>query len=246
MNFLDLIILGVLGLSTLLAFSRGFVKELLSILGWIGAVIATVMLFAPARVHVRQYIAEPLLADIATGVGIFVVTLFLCGIINHWLSGHVRNNGLGALDRSLGLVFGLVRGAVVVCAAYILMAWALPNREERPDMVNEARTLPVVERGAAFIMTLLPDDILKQGEEALDQGLKAVEQGQAIGEAVQQLTPPATSAPGTTPGITPAPEAGQTGTNAAPQPQEPGGQDAGSGYKDAERNDLNRLIQGAE
>lgn len=238
MNFLDLIILGVLGLSTLLAFSRGFVKEMLSILGWIGAVLATIMLFGPVRVHVRQYIAEPLLADIAAGVGIFVVTLFLCGIINHWLSGHVRNNGLGALDRSLGLVFGLVRGAVVVCAAYILMAWALPNREERPDMVNEARTLPVVERGAAFIMTLLPDDILKQGEEALDQGLKAVEQGQAIGEAVQQLTP--------TPGTTPAPEAGQTGTNAAPQPQEPGGQDQGSGYKDAERNDLNRLIQGAE
>jgi membrane protein required for colicin V production len=234
LNFLDLIILGVLGLSTLLAFSRGFVKELLSILGWIGAVIATVMFFGPARVHVRQYIAEPLLADIATGIGIFVITLFLCGIVNHWLSGHVRSNGLGALDRSLGLVFGLVRGAVVICAAYILMAWALPNREERPDMVNEARTLPVVERGAAYILSLLPEDILKQGEEALDQGLRAVEQGQEIGNALAPLAP--TLAPGAEP----------LGTNAGPQSQEPGGQETGSGYKDAERNDLNRLIQGAE
>lgn len=234
MNFLDLIILGVLGLSTLLAFSRGFVKELLSILGWIGAVIATIMLFGPARAYVRQYIAEPLLADIATGIGIFVITLFLCGIVNHWLSSHVRNNGLGALDRSLGLVFGLVRGAVVVCAAYILMAWALPNREERPDMVNEARTLPVVERGAAFILSLLPEDILKQGEEVLDQGLKAVEQGQAIGNTLAPLAP------------TLAPDAEPLGTNAGPPSQEPGGQETGSGYKDAERNDLNRLIQGAE
>lgn len=240
MNFLDLIVLGVLGLSTLLAFSRGFVKEILSILGWIGAVIATIMLFGPARVHVRQYIAEPLLADIATGIGIFVITLFLCGIVNHWLSGHVRNNGLGALDRSLGLVFGLVRGAVVICAAYILMAWALPNEEERPDMVNEAKSTPVVKRGAEYLMSLLPEDILKQGEEALDQGLKAVEQGQAIGNAVETLAP-GTLAPGTS-----APIADPLGTNAAPEGQEPGGQDQGSGYKDAERNDLNRLIQGAE
>jgi membrane protein required for colicin V production len=234
LNFLDLIILGVLALSALLAFSRGFVKEMLSILGWIGAVVATIMLFSPVRVHVRQYITEPLLADIATGIGIFVITLFLCGLVNHWLSGHVRNNGLGALDRSLGLVFGLVRGAVVVCAAYILMAWVMPDRAERPDIVNEARTLPAVERGAAFLLTLLPEDILKQSEEALGQGLKAVEQGQAIGNALDTIQG------------SPAPAAPLPGANPGPQSQEPGGQDAGSGYKDAERNDLNRLIQGTQ
>lgn len=238
MNFLDLIILGILALSTLLAFSRGFVKEMLSILGWIGAVVATIVLFGPVRLQVRQFITEPLLADIATGVGIFVITLFLCGIVNHWLSGHVRHNGLGALDRSLGLVFGLVRGAVVVCAAYILMAWALPIREERPDMVNEARTLPMVERGAAFLLTLLPEDLLRQGEQALDQGLKAVEQGQAVGDALGTLQGGATAdLP---------PEGGNPPPESSQGAQEPGGQPTGSGYKDAERNDLNRLIQGAE
>lgn len=238
MNFLDLIILGVIGLSTLLAFSRGFIKEMLSILGWIGAVIATVAFLGPARPVVRQYIAEPLLADIAAGIGIFVVTLVLCGMLNHWISAQVRGNGMGALDRSLGLVFGLVRGSVVVCAAYILMAWALPNSAERPDMVNEARMLPVVERGAAFILTLLPDDILKTGEDAINQSLKAVEQGQAIGNAYQSIQPGqnATNAVGTDP----AP------TKAGAAPQDQGGQGDGSGYKDAERNDLNRLIQGSE
>lgn len=230
MNFLDFIVLGVVGLSTLLAFSRGFVKELLSILGWIGAVIATVMLFAPVEKIVSQYIANEIFASLATGIGIFVVTLFLCGIVNHWLSSHVRSNGLGALDRSLGLVFGLVRGAVVVCAAYILMAWFLPDAAERPEVVNQARTLPVVERGAAYLLSILPEDILKQGEDALDQGLKVMEQGQAIGNAYDTLAP-------ATPPL---------GTNTGPQSQEPGGQEPGSGYKDAERNDLNRLIQGAE
>jgi membrane protein required for colicin V production len=236
LNFLDLIILGVIGLSTLLAFSRGFIKELLSILGWIGAVIATVALFAPVRVMVRQYIPNELLADISAGVGIFIVTLVLCGMLNHWISAQVRGNGLGALDRSLGLVFGLARGSVVICAAYILMAWALPNAAERPDMVNQARFLPVVERGAAFLLKLLPDDILKTGEEAINRSLDAVEQGQAIGNAYQSIVPNSTNATG----------AGQSSTNTGAAPQEPGGQDAGSGYKDAERNDLNRLIQGSE
>lgn len=239
MNFLDLIVLGVIGLSTLLAFSRGFIKELLSILGWIGAVIATVALFAPVRVMVRQYIPNELLADITAGIGIFVVTLVLCGMLNHWISAQVRGNGLGALDRSLGLVFGLARGSVVVCAAYILMAWALPNATERPDMVNEARFLPVVERGAAFLLKLLPDDILKTGEDAINQSLKAVEQGQAIGNAYQTIIPDAANGTNAT-------GAGQSSTNTGADGQEPGGQDAGSGYKDAERNDLNRLIQGSE
>jgi membrane protein required for colicin V production len=228
LNFIDLIVLGVIGLSTLLAFSRGFIKEMLSILGWIGAVVATVALFASVRVIVRQYVAEPLLADICAGVGIFIITLVLCGMVNHWVSAQVRGNGLGALDRSLGLVFGLVRGSVAICAAYILMAWALPDRDERPDMVNEARTLPAVERGAAFILSLLPDDILKSGEAAIDEGLKAIEQGQALGNAYQSVVP-ATG-----------------GGNAADPAKEPDGQGDGSGYKDAERNDLNRLIQGTQ
>jgi len=189
---------------------------------------------------VRQYIAEPLLADIAAGIGIFVVTLVVCGMLNHWISAQVRGNGLGALDRSLGLVFGLVRGSVVVCAAYILMVWALPNAAERPDMVNEARFLPVVERGAAFVLKLLPDDILKTGEEAINRSLDAVEQGQTIGNAIQTITPNGAS------NATPAPNTGANSTNGGAGAQEPGGQDAGSGYKDAERNDLNRLIQGSE
>lgn len=241
MNFLDLIILGVIGLSTLLAFSRGFIKEMLSILGWIGAVIATVVFFAPVHLVVRQYIPNQLLADIVAGIGIFVVTLVLCGMLNHWISAQVRNNGLGALDRSLGLVFGLMRGFIVVCAAFILLTFYEPNRQELPDIVSEARLLPVVERGSAFILTLLPDDILKTGEDAINQGLDAVKQGQAIGDAYQSIAPDSTNANGTN-----ATGTGQSSTNTGAAPQEPGGQGDGSGYKDAERNDLNRLIQGSE
>ena len=177
------------------------------------------------------------MADIAAGIGIFLVALFLCAMLNHWVSAQVRGNGLGALDRSLGLVFGLVRGSVIVCVAYILMNWVLPNPAERPDMVNEARTLPIVQRGAGFILSLLPDDILKTGKDAFDQGLKAVEQGQAVGNAYQVL-------PGLNGIDATSPEPGNSKAGAGSQ--EPDGQDGGSGYKDAERNDLNRLIQGSQ
>jgi membrane protein required for colicin V production len=230
LNFVDIIVLGVLGISTLLAFSRGFIKEMMSILGWVGAVIATVFLFAPARPYVREYIAEPLLADLATGIGIFVVTLFLCGAVNHWISGKIRGNGLGAFDRSLGLVFGLARGALLISIAYIFMAWAFPDPKDRPEAIGNARTLPLVERMSDWLKGQLPSQMLDDGEKLIDEGVKKLGEGAAIGDSLAPLLP----------GL------GGGENTLQSTPEEAGGQGQGSGYKDAERDDLNRLIQGEQ
>jgi membrane protein required for colicin V production len=161
------------------------------------------------------------------------------------VSGQVRGNGLGALDRSLGLVFGLARGAVIVCAAFILGDFFERDHSRWPETAKTARLMPTVERGAAFLEKLLPDDLLKTGEAAINRSLEAVEQGQAIGNTIQSITPE-TGAPADATNGANATGAGANSTNGGAGAQEPGGQDAGSGYKDAERNDLNRLIQGSE
>jgi membrane protein required for colicin V production len=231
-NFIDIAVLVVIGFSALIAVSRGFIKELLSILGWIGAVVATILLFPYARPVVRTYIAEPLLADIAAGVGIFVITIVLCGILNQMISSRIRGGSMGAVDRTLGLVFGLARGAAIVCAAYILLAWGIKDRAEWPAVVVEARTLPLVESGAGYLQSLLPPGMRELGETTLDQGVKAIEQGQELNQQYQDLN-----------------QGGQSGADAgthgspASEAANPGGQAAGTGYNDAERNDLNRMIQ---
>jgi uncharacterized membrane protein required for colicin V production len=126
-NFIDVIVLVVIGLSALIAFSNGFVNVVLWILSWVGAVVATVYFFPMARPSAERYIAEPLIANVVTAVAIFIVALIVCAILNQIISRAVRGSAIGAIDRSLGLLFGLVIGAAIVCGGYMLMVWATGN-----------------------------------------------------------------------------------------------------------------------
>jgi membrane protein required for colicin V production len=259
-NFVDICVLAVIGISAVLALSRGLVKEVLSILSWVGAVLAVIFLLPRVQPLVGRYIHEPLLAQIAAGIGIFILSLIVFGIINHYLSANVRSSALGAVDRSLGLIFGVVRGAVVVCVAYILMSWAMPNPASRPDVIREARTEPLVAEGATFLKTLLPSEIVDRGSAAIDTGMQKLEQGKALNDSYGNLingVPGASSgntaasgaaATGTAPATNPAgtSSSGPAASAAGQAPAKAGGQGDGSGYKDAERKEMERLLQGAQ
>ena len=92
-----------------------WISELLRRSGaWVGAAIATLYLFEFAQPVARTYIEVELIADIVAGVVLFVITLIVLSLISHALSRRVRDSALGPLDRSLGLVFGLARGAALV------------------------------------------------------------------------------------------------------------------------------------
>jgi membrane protein required for colicin V production len=248
-NFVDIVVLAVIALSTLLALGRGLVKEVLSVFGWIGAAIGTFLIFIyvpQVRDLARKQIAEPLLADIATAVGLFVILLIVLGFFNHAISSRVHGSALGPLDKSLGLVFGLVRGVVLVALAHMAMTdWFMPSKEQRPDVVNQARTEPYVEMAAAYIKSLIPQELKDRAGSILDQGSQAVEQGKELNDTLQKLGP-AVPAPATPPaGGAPADSTqnGGQGTQRSPAGNQDG-QGGQSGYKDAERRDLERLIQG--
>jgi membrane protein required for colicin V production len=244
-NFVDIVVLAVVALSTLLALGRGFVKEVLSVLGWIGAAIATFVIFfyvPQVREFARAQITEPVIADIVAAVALFTISLFVLGMLNHYISSRVQGSALGPLDKSLGLVFGLVRGIVVVALAHMAMTdWLLPNRQDRPEVINQARTEPYVEMAANYIKTLVPEDLKARASAILDEGSKAVEHGKELNDTLQKLSPK----PGESPGDSDHNEGDgtQDGTQGSPAGNQ-GGQGDQSGYKDAERKDLERLIQG--
>ena len=121
-DILDIAVVAIVLISGVLALSRDFVREVLSVVAWVGAAIATLYLFRFAQPVARTYITVELVAEIAAGVAIFVVALIALSLISHALSRRIRESALGPLDRSLGLVFGLVRGAAVVALAYMIFA----------------------------------------------------------------------------------------------------------------------------
>lgn len=145
-NIVDLIVIAVLLLSALLALFRGVVKEVLGIVGWIAALAATYFFFPYARDIARGYIESRLFADIAGGAALFLPTLILCSLLTHWISEQVRASAVSAVDRSLGFVFGLARGALIVVIAWWVVDRLIPLQTQ-PGWLAEARTRPLAVAG---------------------------------------------------------------------------------------------------
>jgi len=134
MTWVDLVVLGVLAVSALLAFMRGFVREVLGIGAWVAAVLVAIWAFPYARPHFREWLGTPDLVDPVTFAVVFIVTLLI-----------------------LLLVFGLIRGAALVVFAYIAAGLVIPV-DRWPDPVLHARSLPVAYAGAAWAAAQLPPD----------------------------------------------------------------------------------------
>ncbi|MEE9545435.1 MAG: CvpA family protein [Rhodospirillales bacterium] len=168
-NITDIGIAVILLISALLAFMRGFVHEVLSIGGWVGAIFATIYGLPQLRSYVRGWIANDLAADLTTGALIFVSTLVVLSFFTRSVSKRIRDSALNALDRSLGFLFGLLRGAILICIAYIGFEIIMPPpeqpakgageevEEQRPEWLLSARGLPLVQTGAELLKSLVPD-----------------------------------------------------------------------------------------
>lgn len=157
MNLVDLAVLIVLALSGLVGFVRGLVREVLGLGAWVGAlfVASPLGLFPYTQPVARRLIADPALADPAAFGAVFLVALIVLWIVARVASDRVRASVLRGVDRMLGLVFGAARGAALVILAYIVAGLAIPV-DAWPVPVREARLLPAVHRGAAWLAGQLP------------------------------------------------------------------------------------------
>jgi membrane protein required for colicin V production len=158
MTWVDGVVLAVLLLSAGLAYFRGAVREVLGIGAWGGAVVVAVLAEPGVRPLVQPHVQPEWLASgIAIGA-VFLVVLVVLKILIHWIAGHVQRSTLGGVDRALGLVFGLARGAFVVVLAYIVGGLAMPAADRWPDEVRQAVSLPLVADGARWVVDTLPPD----------------------------------------------------------------------------------------
>jgi membrane protein required for colicin V production len=155
----DLAVIGIILLAGLTAFSQGFVRVVLALLGWIGAAFATLYGFRYVQPYAQKWISVGFLADAAAALSIFLATLIVLTILSHAIGRRVRDSGLSALDRSVGLVFGFSLGAVLVSLAYLGVAWAIDLPAEtakQPQWIQEARSRPLVKWGAENLQRLAP------------------------------------------------------------------------------------------
>jgi membrane protein required for colicin V production len=222
-NLVDLAVGIVLLISALLAYSRGFVHETLSVAGWVGAIFATIWGFPLLKPHMRSMIPQEMVADLVSGGLIFVVALFSLSILTHLLSSRIRHSALGALDRALGFLFGLLRGAILVALVYLGAEWLWPKAEFRPKMMTEARTAPMMAGGARMLRSVLPESAAEAGKQ-VDEFAKETEKLLESQKALRNM-------------LDVKPKGPEQEGGAAPPPAQEGG------YDPRERRDMQRLIE---
>jgi membrane protein required for colicin V production len=157
MTWVDAVVLGVLALSALFSMVRGFVREVLGVIAWIGALLACLRYYGLVQPYVASLLPKGLQHFSVYGAMavVFLVVLIVLSLISGLIGGLVRDSPLSSLDHSLGIVFGLARGAVIVFLAYIALGMAEPS-SAWPTPVADARFLPLAYQGANWITGLLP------------------------------------------------------------------------------------------
>jgi membrane protein required for colicin V production len=183
MTWVDLLVFGFLAISGLLAFARGLVREILGIGAWVGAVAAAIAGLPWMRPHVNDWLHTPDWTDPVSFVLLFLVTLIVLSLLARAIGGFVRNSALGGVDRTLGLVFGLARGAAVVVVAYIIGQMVYPPIDRWPDAVLDARVLEPTYEAARWAIDQLPEDYRPRRLEPPPQGR------QATAEALMRANP---------------------------------------------------------
>ena len=156
-TLLDIILLSVMMISGLLAMVRGFMREILSIASWAGAAAATLYAYPRLLPVAKQYFTNDYVAMGATVGGVFVGTLLILSILTIKMSDVVLDSRVGALDRTLGFLFGLGRGLIIVVVAFLFFAWLVPDRSQ-PDWVRNAKSKIVLQGTGEWLKAQLPDD----------------------------------------------------------------------------------------
>jgi membrane protein required for colicin V production len=190
MNPLDIGVIAVVGLSAVFAFARGFVRELLSIAAWVGAGFITLYGFTYVYAIVEPMVKNQLLQQLIAGPGLFLVALIVLTIITGIVARSVRSSSLSPLDRTLGLIFGLLRGAFILCLSYLLLDFVPSN--DRPSWAREAKSAPYLQQGADMLRTALPEPWRVKSSTAAEDMIKTITPAAEAQKAMRALTNPST------------------------------------------------------
>jgi membrane protein required for colicin V production len=220
LNPLDIGVIAIIGLSAVFAFARGFVREALSIVAWVGAGFITLYGHDYVIAIVERMVHNPLLSQLIAWGSLFIASLIALTIATGFVARSVRASALSPVDRTLGFIFGVLRGAFVISLAYLLLDMAVPGTD-RPSWLREAKSAPYLQQGADMLRNVLPEkwrEKTSAAAEELIQKTKSQTGDDLTKAAIRALSNPTAPTP--------------TGTEPAPPPN----------YKPGDQKTLDRII----
>jgi len=183
----DIGVITLVGLSTLFAFGKGFATVALSLGAWIGAFAAVILGYTFVEPYGQDLISPPELANIITIIALFFITLLVLKQVANLVGGAIKSGPIGFIDRSLGALFGLLRGMVIVSLLYFGFVKIFPDRDV--EWIENSKTKPLVAWGAemleGYAAEALGRDPTDVGSDYLQKAADAVP-SQFIEEALEE------------------------------------------------------------
>jgi len=170
LNLTDWSILVILIASGVISLSRGFTKEFLSLFLWLAAFVAAISLESLATPKINEYIGNEEVSKIISYIVVFIIFIFLGGILIKFISKLIKWSGASGFDKFLGVLFGLTRGLVVIFVIFLL----LPSSLKSTDLIINSKITPIIQTYAPEI-------------EAYFRNL--VDNRSLVGEALEMIEP---------------------------------------------------------
>jgi membrane protein required for colicin V production len=156
MTTFDWILVAIVGFSTLIAFMRGVVRELIALTAWVAGLIGAVLFTPTVAAMLPEIAGHPAVRYVVAFLLIFIGALLAGALIAWPLSKAIRAAGLGFVDRFLGSVFGLARGVALILA-FVFVAGLTPL--PRTAWWQQSRLVPPLVAGVYALRPHLPAEL---------------------------------------------------------------------------------------
>ena len=166
----DLIVFLIVVYSMTQCAAKGFMRSLLSFSKWLLALIITIILVPKLNPWVQDYIESKFITDVGLGVFIYIVSLFVIINIGKAISSAVTWSGLGSVDKTFGLIFGVFKGYVICVCIFSLLNWFYPH-QKWPLKAEGTYSFEIIYKGSKFLIDEFPNskDYYEETEEKIEK-----------------------------------------------------------------------------
>ena len=155
-NLFDLLVILFILASAFFAFSRGFFQEIFSLFSWSGALLISYFYSKYLIDYVDKILNNPTLSNLITYLVIFIVSLFLLSFISKKISGLIKYSSVGMIDRSLGFLFGVIRGYILLCL--IFFGYNFFFKEVYPKWLEKSKLSYILMKGSIELISIFDKD----------------------------------------------------------------------------------------
>ena len=157
LNFFDLFFFIVMIYSIIQCFLKGFSLSFISFMKWVLSVVITIIMVPKLQPWISEYIESDFINNIGLGIFIFIFSLFFIIVIGRTLSKTVTWTGVGSIDKSFGLIFGVFKGYVVTICLFSILNWFYPYQNWGIS-AEDAMSFNVIKKGSEVLIEEFPDN----------------------------------------------------------------------------------------